>query len=63
MESLLNRNKYLSLVDQHLFFTGTNERRHKSIDGICFKLYCVGISGVLKIESEERWLFVSPTSQ
>ena len=37
-----------------------NGRRQKSIDGVCFKLYYAGLSGLFKIEAEERWLFVTP---
>jgi len=60
-ESLSNRNKYLSLKDRSLFLPGINGRRQKSIDSVCFELYYAGLSGLLKIETEERWLFVTPT--
>jgi hypothetical protein len=31
------------------------------MDSVCFKLYCAGLLILLKIESEERWLFVTPS--
>jgi hypothetical protein len=58
IESHSNRNKYLSFGEWNLFLLKINGRRHKSIDSVCFKPYCAGLS----VESIERKLSMRPVN-